>query len=133
MTVAPEATLAAVLGMTAALSAAAAGEEDDKAAIRAEGSDKRFSDPENPNEKKKNGAAIPPVRVHVPRACTAVHVPNVTSPPCAQWVHARIGLSRLGVGVDARGVPLRDAVADGTTLNLSLIDRGSLTFTVRAT
>ena len=102
-------TLDAVLGITAALAAAAGGEEEDKAAIRAEGSDKRFSDPKNPNEKKKNGAAIPP------------------------WVHARIGMSRVGVGTDARGVPLKDAVEDGKTLNLSLIDRGSLTFTVRAT
>ena len=62
MAVAPEASLDAILGMTAALAAAAADEEDDKAAIRAEGKDKRFSDPKNPNEKKKNGAAIPPVR-----------------------------------------------------------------------
>ena len=50
-----------------------------------------------------------------------------------QWVHARIGLSRVGVGVDARGVPLKDAIEGDKTLNLSLIDSGSLTFTVRAT
>lgn len=57
----PEA-LDAVLGITAALAAAASGEEEDKAAIRAEGTDKRFSDPKNLEEEKKNGAAIPPVR-----------------------------------------------------------------------
>jgi hypothetical protein len=59
--VSPEAALDAVLGITAALAAAASGEEEDKAAIRAEGTDKRFSDPKNTEEKKKNGAAIPPV------------------------------------------------------------------------
>jgi len=42
-------------------------------------------------------------------------------------------MARLGIGTDARGVPLKDAAKDGRTLNLSLIDRGSLTFTVRAT
>jgi hypothetical protein len=150
MTVAPGAALDAVLGMTAALSAAAAGEEEDKAAIRAEGSDKRFSDPKNLNEEKKNGAAIPPVRsascwtfslvahssARTMRCAPLVHsctCSDPNKPPCVQWVHARIGMSRLGVGADARGVPLKDAVEDGTTLNLSLIDRGSLTFTVRAT
>ena len=77
--------------------------------VRQVGADNKFSDPKNPDEQKKNGASISP------------------------WVHAHIGLARLGIGEDAFGRPLRDAVADGRTLNLSLIDGGRMTFTVRAT
>ena len=101
--------LDAVLGITAALSGAAAGEAEEIALVRGDPKAKAFSDPKNTEEKKQNGAAISP------------------------WVHAHIGLARLGVGEDAFGTPIREAVADGRTLNLSLIDGGRMTFTVRAT
>jgi hypothetical protein len=81
---APEA-LDAVLGITAALSSAASGEAAGIEKVRAEGADKTFSDPKNTEEVKKNGAAIAP------------------------WIHAHIGLGRLGVGTDAFGVPLAEA------------------------
>lgn len=101
--------LDAVLGITAALSGIAAGKAQGVEAARAIGADKRFSDPKNPTEQKRNGAAIAP------------------------WVHAHIGLARMGVGEDAFGVPVAEARGGGKTLNLSLIDGGRMTFTVRAT
>jgi hypothetical protein len=92
LAVAPEASLDAILAMTAALAAAAADEEEDKAAIRAEGTDKRFSDPKNPNEKKKNGAAIPPVRVFLRQVAGLVPVsscaPSLRSER-VQWLWVR--------------------------------------------
>lgn len=103
------AALDSVLSITAALSAVAGEKASEVEKVRQVGADNKFSDPKNPDEQKKNGASISP------------------------WVHAHIGLARLGIGEDAFGRPLRDAVADGRTLNLSLIDGGRMTFTVRAT
>jgi hypothetical protein len=81
LAVVPEA-LDAVLGLTSALAAASTGEEEDKAVIRAEGTDNRFSDPKNLEEEKKNGAAIPPVRPTCSSCASALC--------CMRWKNGRV-------------------------------------------
>ena len=102
------AALNAVLELTAAMSAAAVVPPEDD-----EEEEESSSPPAGQARKPKNGAAIP------------------------RWVHARIGLARLGVGEDARGVPVQEVASSGETLNVSLMSRtfagGHLTYTLRVT
>ena len=102
------AALNAVLELTAAMSAAAVVPPEDD-----EEEEESSSPPAGQARKPKNGAAIP------------------------RWVHARIGLARLGVGGDARGVPVQEVASSGETLNVSLMSRtfagGHLTYTLRVT